>query len=237
MPRARRAWSTIRSEVRRLLRETTAADSFWSDTDLLDYFNTAQDLRFMDLADSDEGWFTEPWVTNIVANQKEYTIPEGTDRVKRVVLIFTEGGRTLEIPLTRNERWSDPMVTQSGVATGAIGAMPTYRIVGEEVWLEPPPTEARTNGLRIELEAAPARISADGDKIDLKWPSIAETLLIYDTWDIAVGVEDAQDLVSGNPVALGRLSRTRAQLESKWNTFIERRSYGRSYSAPFYTGD
>lgn len=237
MPRARRAWSLILAEIRRLLRETVAADSFWSDADLLDAFNTAQDLRYMDLCDADEGWFTEPYVANIVANQKEYTIPEGMDRVKRVVLIFAEGGRTIEVPLTRNERWSDTTTTQSGVAAGSIGALPTYRIVGEEIWLEPPPTQARTNGIRIELEAAPARLVDGNSKIDLKWPAIAETLMIYDTWDIAVGMEDAQDLVSGNPVALGRLARVHSKLEAKWHQFIERRSYGRTYSTPFYTGD
>ena len=93
MARARRVWSTMRTEVRRLLRETVAADSFWTDPELLDYFNHAIDLRVMILADQHEGWVTDTYDADLVANQNEYLIPEGTGRIKRILIVNTEGER------------------------------------------------------------------------------------------------------------------------------------------------
>ena len=117
MPRTSRQWTAMRAEIRRLLRETTASLSYCDDTDLLDYFNQAIDLRTMDMADAHEGWVADVINADIVGSQKEYTLPEGTGRVKRVLLIFRNTPNTIEIPLSRNERWSEPLSTTSGTAS------------------------------------------------------------------------------------------------------------------------
>jgi hypothetical protein len=225
----------MRSEIRRLLRETTSATSFWDDTDLLDMFNQVADLRANQMMAVDEGWFTDRLEADIVANQKEYTLPEGTDRVKRILLQFTEGGITRETPLIRHERWSESMATVSGTATTAGGTLPTYRLVGELIYLEPPPTVARTNGLVIESESLPARLTVDGSKLSLKFPSLCETLLIYDTWDVALGVEDAQGNVDGQ--VRGRLQRFHQKYEAAFLELITSRSNGRHFSTAFSLGD
>lgn len=235
MPRARRAWSTQRAEIRRLLRETTSATSFWSDTDLLDMYNQAMDLRAMQMMDVDEGWFTDRVETDLVANQKEYTLPEGTDRVLRVLLQWTSGGVTRETPLIRHERWSEAMATVPSVGNTAGGVLPTYRLTGELILLEPPVTEARTDGLVIEIESLPARLTGDASKLDLKFPSMAETLLIYDVWDIAMGVEDAQGNV--NPQARGRLSGFHRKVEAQFMELCASRTKGRFFSSAFNLGD
>ena len=193
MARARRAWSTLRTEVRRLLRETTAAGSYWPDADLLDYLNHAIDLRVMQLAEQHEGWVTDTYDADLVANQGEYAIPEGTGRIKRVLIVATEGSASYEMALVRNERWSEGLYeTGAAGADPGRGYRPDYRFKGEFVILSPAPTFARTNGLKFEIEGAPARIAADGDKLDLRFPDSMETLLIYDVWDLAMGVEDSQ---------------------------------------------
>ena len=235
MARARRVWSTMRTEVRRLLRETVAADSFWTDPELLDYFNHAIDLRVMILADQHEGWVTDTYDADLVANQNEYLIPEGTGRIKRILIVNTEGSATYEAPLNRNERFSESLYDTG--TTGSIGRdyTPSYRLKGEFLILEPAPTTPRINGLKIEIEGAPGRITVDGDKLDLRFPDSMETLLIYDTWDLAMGVEDAQGNTDED--ARGRLRLFHRKLEAAWFDFTAVRSYGRIYSTPYLLGD
>jgi len=234
MARARRAWSTIRDEVRTLLRETVTGDSYWSDAELLIYANLCQDMRVMQMVEAHEGWFTDRFEDDLVANQGEYTLPEGSDIVRRVLLKFPDTG--LEVPLVRNERWSDSVVnSSSGSVADLGGAVPTYRLVGEVLLLEPAPTVSRTDGLVIEIEGLPARITADGSKFDLKFPSMFETLVTFDIWDVACGVEDAQGNV--NQEVRGRLRSVHDRVAAAYLEAIQQRSYGRVFGRPYYLGD
>lgn len=233
MPRTRRQWSTIRSEARKLLRETVADDSFWGDAELLFYANIALDLRAQQLMEVDEGWFTDRALTDLVANQKEYTLEEGVDGIKRILVQYSPSSNPVEIPLIRNERLTQPMATATSV--GGPAGVPTCRLVGELIYLEPPPTESRTNGLIVEYEALPDRLTGDASKVDLKWPSTIEGLLVLDVWDIALGVEDAQGNV--NPEVRGRLQKFHEKYEKIFLENAARRLDSPNYSTPFFLGD
>lgn len=234
MARTRRAWSDIRSDIRTLLRETTAADSYWTDAELLLYANLCQDMRASQMIEAHEGWFTDRFETDLVAGQGEYTIPEGTDRVKRVLLKYEDTG--LELPLARNERWSDSVVNADTSAVGTLGGVtPTYRFVGEVLLLEPQPTVSRTNGLVLEVESLPARLTGDASKFDLKYPSMFETLLTFDVWDMALGVEDAQG--NADVSVRGRLQGAHARVEAAFTAAVQMRSFGRTFSKPYNLGD
>jgi hypothetical protein len=192
MPRARREWSVLRDEVRLLLRETDATNSYWSNALLLNLANSAIDLRVMQLAAIDEGWVTdEATPLDLVSGTKTVTLPEGAGRVKRVVLVWTEGGHTYEVPLIREENWSTPVVHGVGSSSVA-GYRPTYRLVGNLLVLEPAPKFSLTGAIRLDLESAPARLSADNSKLDLRFPDVMETLIIYDTALLALAVEQSQ---------------------------------------------
>jgi len=235
MPRARRQWSTMRAEIRRLLRETVAADSFWSDQLLLDLFNHCMDLRASQMMSFDEGWFTDRLETDIVANQREYTVPEGSDRIKRILISRTVGNTIQEFPLYRDEMWFKPLHSTNSASAGGYGGLPTVRFQGELLYLEPPPTESITDGLIIEMEALPDRLTVDGSKLDLKFPAITETLLEYDVWDAAMGVEDAQGNVDAS--VRGRLQRFHQKYESAWLELVSDRFESPFTAQPWYLGD
>ena len=235
MPRARRAWSTMRTELRRLLRETTAASSFWSDASLLDHFNQSMDLRVMQLAEAHEGWMTDTYDIDSIANQSEYAIPEGTGRIKRIMWVTQEGSATYETPLTRDERFDRPLYEPGTSNATGRWYKPTYRLKGEYLILEPAPSETVVDAIRIEPESAPARLAADGDKLDLRFPDVTETLLIYDSWDIAMGVEDAQGNTDED--VRGRLRVFHRKYEAAFLEFTALRSFGRIYSTPYNLGD
>lgn len=235
MPRARRDWTAMLAEIRRLLRETTAASSFWSDALLLDLFNQSIDLWVMRLAATHEGWVTDRLQTDTVADQRQYTIPEGVGRIKRVLMQHTQGNTVVEYPLRRAERFGTSLVTRSGTNQLNRTQDRSYRIVGDLLYIEPPPTEAVTNGLILEVESAPSRLTTGTDKLDQRFPDAAETLFIYETVILALAVEDAQG--ADTTARLNALKGQRDLYAASFQEFVEQRSYGLISSEPFYTGD
>lgn len=146
----------------------------------------------MQLATLDEGWVTDQYYANLVADQREYPVPEGAGRIKRVSLLWTRGQTTWEVPLERREYWGEPVAHTAG--QGSIDTYrPTYQLQGNLIILEPAPGFAQSNALMIDLELAPNRLTGDADEIDLRFPDVMETLLTYDTAVMALQIEKSQD--------------------------------------------
>lgn len=235
MARARRAWSDIRDDIRSLLRETTAAASFWSDADLQLYWNLCQDMRAAEMMLAHEGWWKERKSVALVSQQKEYLMEEGTDRIKRIMVVHTAGARIVEQTLVRDERHDAGFVTDTGGGLTGLGTLPTYRLVGDLIYLEPPPAEVANKTLVIELESAPEWIAADGTKPDYRWPSIAETMLILDCAIFALKIENSQG--NADPGVQMGLEATRAEMDRTWKKVISTRSYGPTYARRNSMGD
>lgn len=234
-PRTRRAWSDIRdTDIRPLLLETTAAESLWTDADLLLYANLVQDQRALEMMAESEGWWRDRVTTNLVADQKEYELLEGVDGLERI-LIKPSSTSEIEVPLERWERWGEPTDLSSSSITGSLIALPTVRIVGELIYLEPPPSTNVTAGLIMEYRALPARLTGDASQLDLRWPSAYETLLVLDVVSMAFSVEDAQGNV--DPALIGRMERTRRAYESAFKKLTQRRLRAKHYSQKYYLGD
>jgi len=232
--RARRAWSVIRTEIRTLLRETTSASSFWDDTTLLYLFNACIDLRVMQLAMLDEGWVTDQVYTSLVSGQREYTIPEGSGRVKQVTLVWTSGGVQKEVDLSRNDQWGT-QITQGVGATSIENYRPTFELSANLILLEPKPMFSLDDALQIDLESAPARIAADGDKIDLRFPDVMETLLVYDTVVLALSQENSQSNLPENYVSA--MQSFQQQYEASFMEYASDRTEGLVFGRPFRQGD
>lgn len=240
MPRARRPWSDMRAEVRRLLRETVAADSFWADADLLDLFNQAKDLRDLMLAEQDEGWGTEVFTTALVADQVLYPLPEGSGEVTEVRFRSTAAGIVRSSPpLVRSEGFGGGRIVSGTTATGTWWwrDLPTYRLLESAIELDRPPQIVNAGDLlTIGLAGASARVVSDGDKISLRYPDLMETLLIYDTWAMALGTEEARDLEPSQP-ARTRLDTFHRQYERMFEQWSTTRAGGRQRARAWRLGD
>lgn len=233
--RTRQAWSTLKARIRRLLRETTAATSFWDDDLLLDAWNDAMEARAAEMAEAHEGWTKQSFLADTVANQREYSLPEGIERLLGVWLRYEDGGQLREIALNRDDRLSEDYHESSNQTAGWSGSRPTYRAVDNLLYLEPPVTEARTDGLRLEADVQPARFTGDASKLSLFFPITTETLLVYDTWSILTGIEDSQ----GNDAnaAMNRVDMFHQRLQARWADMIQVRNQSRVYGRGNYFGD
>lgn len=234
--RARAEWSDLRTQIHLILRENSAG--YWSDSLLLALANHALDQRALELGEAHEGWITLAYLADTVANQREYALPEGTERVRGVYLRYVTGSQVEEIQLNRNDRiGQDYYEPAPNTSFRQGGIRPEYRIMDNLLLIEPPDTENRTGGMRLELEALPDKIINDGSKLSLLWPLSTETLLVYDVVMLALGVEDSQGNQDDQTQSHNNLKMFHRKLEESWRQVIAVRNQSRVYGPAFNLGD
>jgi len=235
--RTRTQWSSLRDDqIYPILREN--ASGYWSPTLLLSLANHALDQRALELGEAHEGWIQQAYLADTVANQREYALPEGTERVRAVYLRYTSGGQIQEFQLARNDRIGQDFYLPVGSPSYESGGIrPEYRIMDNLLLIEPPDTTSRTGGLRLEIDALPPKLTGDTSVLSLLWPLSTETLLVYDVVLLALGVEDAQGNQDDQTQAHGEIKRFHRRLEQSWREIIAVRNQSRVYGEPFNLGD
>ena len=229
MARSRRAWSSLRDDVRRLLDDDGTPQEF-TDADLLAFFNECKDHREMALFIQSEGYGVFRYSDSIVAGQQEYALPEETAAV-RTIFIKNSGGE-LKRAIHQDRQFTG---TYLGDDTQAGSNYFTYSLKDNHVFLYPCPSESITNGLQYELEAASDRIANDSDKLPDSWPPFAETLLVLDT---AIAALEMQATAEGD---LGEsqitfLIRRRGRYEELWENYTASRTTSYVFSPGWNQG-
>jgi hypothetical protein len=100
--------------------------------------------------------------------------------------------------------------------------------MGNGFILEPAPIEGQSQGLRVEFEGLPAKLTQDGDSIHPSFPDQLDDILVLDTAIGALDVEGMQE--SGRMTSLLRM---RQEWDDDWLRFIERRTINRPQVTPF----
>lgn len=236
LPRTRRPWSTLRTEIRRFLKEPTAR--FWDDVFLLQLANASVDEYTMLMIAQDEGWMNDTLEASLIANEVKYALPEGTGTVRSVCIVHDPGGNDEIVwPLLRDDRLTRAQAIGSSFSFAADNELPpTYRLVGNLIYLSRPPDRSVTNGLQIEAEFAPPRLVADGDMLDKRFPDVFETLLTYDVTIKALEMLLSQGNNASAAAMLTPLKGTRDNLARAYANLTQRRQKSPTFSRPFSTG-
>jgi hypothetical protein len=218
-----------------LLREPTA--SYWTDATLLVLANLSIDEYVMVMIAQDEGWMNDTFETSLVAGEVKYALPEGTGTIRSVSVVSRPGtSEEIEIALTRNDQLnSDRTIGSEFSFSPENGPRPTYRLVGNLIYLSLAPEAAVTNGLKIEGEFAPARLTGDGSVLDKRFPDVFETLLSYDVAVKAFELLAAQ----GDSSATGwasPLKSARDAVAARYFNLVARRQKSRTFSGRFSLG-
>jgi hypothetical protein len=229
MARARKRWDAILPELYVLLAEEQG-DSTWTDAQLLILWNEARDEREMQLHLAHEGFGVVRMKRSLVANQAQYDLPADAGRVVRVLRRFSDGS---EKPLVRTELISEGESRDS--VGNDRGYMPTYRFLGVNLVLIPPPSQAETDGIIIEMAQLPDEFSGNDSTLPLDWPIFTERLLTLDVAYFAYEMEAATSAEGDPPI--NPYARRRARYEEFWMQYIEERSQGRVFAQPFNLGD
>jgi hypothetical protein len=218
--------SSIRTRVRRYLKESDATTSFWTADFLDQLFNAQYRRRCAQLIMAYEGWFTNVATRDLEANKDRYAFPQNFQRLRKLELVRSDG-RT--VPLERFERHVTINPGPNDAATDD-QYTPTFRPISNGFVLEPQPATTVTDGLRLEYEGLPVELSAPGDTIHPSFPDIFDELLILDTTVAAFDAEGMQE--SGLSRSLLRL---REEWTWDWERFIDARIVTRQAVEPFVT--
>lgn len=219
MARTRRSWSELRTEVRTLLGQSSAASSHWTDAELLTLFNQALDLYQFDLYGKHEGWGLKVHQADIVADQRDYKLPEDIGDIKKV--FYVKGSYKYALEQDRQHSGVYP-ASDSGFAQDPT----SYHIVGNYIFLTPTPLENVTDGLEIEAETFGDRIANDADKLPESFPLPLETLLTVETALSALERWAAADLSTLSSTPWSALKVRRDTLFDVYTKYVAQRTNG-----------
>lgn len=218
-----RNFQNIKTGIRRYLRETNSATSYWSDQFLAQLFNASYRRRCAQLIMAHEGYFTSIATRDLVDGTSQYSFPTGFLRLLKIELVRSSGNT---VPIRRWERHEG--INPADVSALGDSYTPTYRPLGNGFILEPTPQDTVTNGIRIEFAGVPAELSADGDTMHPSFPEIFEELIVLDTVVACFDAEGQQE--SGQVRSILRL---RAEMESDWERFVDTRVVAKQEVQPF----
>lgn len=228
----------MRDHIRILIRETIELESEFDNVHLLYFWNTCMRMRAMQLGLQGEGYTTDFVTTALVANQSKYSCPEGYGRVRKVTLVRTDGGYVSKLDLDRDEKYGQDIVVTTQAIVGVNGYRPTYRFVGELICIEPAPTTSVAGGLEIEIDNSPLLFTADGDKLDTRFPIELENLLEMDVAEMCFAVEDSQGNAQAiDEGAMHRFQKLRGFYQTVFDEYTANRAQSRVFGQPADYGD
>ena len=214
--------ANFRTRVRRYLNETVAEKSRWSTEFLNQLFNAQYRLRCGELFMAHEGYFTLVATRDVVADQSRYTWPDGFSRLLKLEIVRSDGRR---VPIQREERHFSALPASF---SGGDDWFPTYRPIGSGFLFEPTPTQAITDGIRMEYTGVPVELTADADQLNSDFPTLLDELLVLDTVVAALDAEGLQE--TGQ---LHTIIRQREEWRLRWERFIDGRLVAARRIIPF----
>jgi hypothetical protein len=172
-----------------------------------------------------EGWFVTVATRDIEDGKAGYGFPDGVQRLQKVEIVRTDGST---VPLQRNERHAAGNSAES--ASTGDSYLPTFRMFGNGILLEPTPSANITNGLQLEYAGLPVYIDGESDRLHPSFPELFDELVVLDT---AVMCLDAEGIHETG--AASTILRLRMELEFDWERFIDQRSVSRDAIERFIT--
>lgn len=180
--------STLRTNIRSLLNQPNAANSFWSDADLDNYINEAVRIYFGELARINEGQFATQTDLDIVANSELVSLPSDFFSMRAV---YKKSDVTYIILPYRNNL-TEGYSTDGG--TNSTTFLPYYYFRGNSLVLRPVPQFSETAGLRIEYLQFPDTLLNGSDTLTAQIsPIFSQVIEMYAVYKAKM----KESLVSG----------------------------------------
>lgn len=212
--------STIRSNVRNLLNQPNASNSFWSDAELDTYINEAIRIYAAELMKIDEGLFTAQVDRDIWANTETVALPSDFFAIRAVYKKVD----TTYIMLPYRNNLTEGYDTDGG--TNSNTYLPYYYFRGNSLVLRPVPVFNETAGLRVEYLQFPDTLVSGGDYLTAQIsPLFSQVIEMYAVYKAKVkeslvnGV-DTSVLAKANLAELHRQFMDMVQIRSKNPTAI-----------------
>ncbi len=160
------------TEVRNMLGQPSAQNSFWGDEELTLYLNEGVRRYFSEAVIHAEGQFATVSNLNIVTGSETITLPTDFFRVEKLWRVVSNG---YEICSYRNPK-DEGYIT--GDQSSGSSYIPEYYIRGASLVLRPTPNFSETAGLRLEYTAFPDVMVSNGDALTSQVSTVFRDLIV-----------------------------------------------------------
>lgn len=144
--------------VRNMLNQPSAANSFWTDEELVVYINEAIRRYFAEVVTTSEGEFTAVADLDIESGVETVALPDDFFKVKNLYRAVNDGFVILQYRNSLNSSYS--------TTDGGSGIFyPSYYLRGNSLVLRPVPNFTETAALRLEYIQFPETIVTGGDSL------------------------------------------------------------------------
>lgn len=154
----------LRTHTRMYLDEVSEAD--WEDDQINTELNYAKNEVYTAVVETWEDYYRDKVVTDFVANQSEYQLPDNFFKVRRLEVTYASGENgTKALPM------SFDLIRESLDSTSqGSSSRPVYDLSGRFLQVLPYPTTTVTNGLRMYYIRTSDEMDEDDDVLDIPFP-------------------------------------------------------------------
>lgn len=211
------------TNVRNMLNQPSATNSFWTDEELAVYLNEAVRRYFAEVVLHSEGQFTALTDLDITANANTVALPTDCFKIKQLWRKVSDGYE----PLHYRNNLTEGMSTSG--SSGGSNYRPDYYLRGNSLVLSQMPGFSETDGLRLEYVQFPETLVTGGDSLTAQVSPVFKDLIeAYAVYKAKM----KESLVSGTnttPLALQNLN----DLFTAFKEAIAGRSDGPTAIKPF----
>lgn len=176
-------------EVRTMLGQLSAKNSFWTDQELTMYLNDSIRVYYQEVEERAEGQFDKVANLDIVSGVETVDLPDDCYEVKALYKVYSDRNEILEYAnnLTFGYR------TQTSDSSDSYN--PSYYFRVNSLVLRPLPNFSETDGLLLEYTAFPETLIWGGDTLtESVSPTFKEMIVLYAVYKAKV----RESLTTGN---------------------------------------
>jgi hypothetical protein len=215
---------SLLSDVRDLLNQPDASNSFWSDSSLTNYINEGVRIYYAEVVQNMEGQWGKNASLDIVSGVETVNLPSDCYEVKGVWKVISSG----RVPLPYQNNISDGVLT-SGGGSGSESYFPAYSFQENKLKLNPVPDYSETGGLYLEYVYLPEVLLNPGDTMSANVvPLFKHVVVMYAVYKAKV----KESLVSGANTAALALDNFN-KIYQQFSESIKPRSKGPTFVKPF----
>lgn len=160
-------------EVRALLNQPKASNSYWTDTELKTYLNDAVRTYFQEVVERNEGFFGATTALNITANQETVALPDDCFEVRALYMIQPNRFQILEYRNNVTESY------ENNFSTSSQNYIPYYYFQANNLVLRPVPTFTQAAALQLEYIQLPDALIWGGDTLTNQISPIFKELIVH----------------------------------------------------------
>lgn len=226
----------MRTSVRRKLAEGTVSggvtgDAFDNAT-IDQYLNEAHRMYWVPMAEAGEGYELATADINLVQGTRTYAMSAlgttGAYKIIRLWKVYSD----YKVELDYIEGLSGIEYENTYVSSSTSGYQPTFRLQGNNIYLEPPPDFNETGGLKAEFIPYPADLTADAHIPVI--PLIFHDLLVIRA---TLTCMQQQELTGKTAVEPASLERELVKREKEYEDALDARIKTLQHVTPLNLGD